>query len=230
MIPAAGGIAPLVLFDLDGTLVDSAVDLLNAINAIALRESAPPVSLSALRPHVSRGGRAMLSVAFPDRDADQRELLLQPFLEVYAQSVSAHSTPFDGVAEVLDAIEAAGCRWGIVSNKPHYLAVDVVAGMGWSSRCAVLLGGDSLPRRKPDPDQLLHACAVLGVDAARCVYVGDDQRDIVAARRAGMKSIAALWGYRLPEDDPRDWNADLTLSHPSQLLDVGALGVGAGLP
>lgn len=230
MIPAAGGIAPLVLFDLDGTLVDSAVDLLNAINAIALRESAPPVSLSTLRPHVSRGGRAMLSVAFPDRDTDQRELLLQPFLDVYAHSVSAHSTPFDGVAEVLEAIEQAGCRWGIVSNKPHYLAVGVVAGMGWSNRCSVLLGGDSLPRRKPDPDQLLHACALLGVDPAQCVYVGDDQRDILAARSAGMKSIAALWGYRLPTDDPGDWNADVTLGHPSQMLDAGVLAVAAGLP
>ena len=226
MTRAAGAIAPLVLFDLDGTLVDSAVDLLNAINVIALRESAPPVALADLRPHVSRGGRAMLSVAFPDRDADQRELLLQPFLDVYAQSVSAHSTPFDGVAEVLAAIEAAGSRWGIVSNKPHYLAVDVVDGMGWSSRCAVLLGGDSLPRRKPDPDQLLHACALLGVEAAACVYVGDDLRDIVAARSAGMKSIAALWGYRLPGDDPRAWNADLTLDRPAQLLDSGVLDAG----
>lgn len=227
-MPVGPGIAPLVLFDLDGTLVDSAVDLLNAINVIAGRESVPQVTLATLRPHVSRGGRAMLSVAFPDRDAGRRELLLQPFLDVYAQSVSTHSTPFDGVAEVLDAIESAGSRWGIVSNKPHYLAVEVVAGMGWSSRCAVLLGGDSLPRRKPDPDQLLHACAVLGVDAGSCVYVGDDERDIVAARHAGMKSIAALWGYRLPTDDPRAWNADVSLELPSQLLDAGVLDAGTG--
>jgi phosphoglycolate phosphatase len=226
-MPALAGIAPLVLFDLDGTLVDSAVDLLNAVNVIAGRESVPPVTLESLRPHVSRGGRAMLSVAFPDRDAGQRELLLQPFLDVYAQSLSTLSTPFDGVAEVLDAIESAGSRWGIVSNKPYYLAVDVVAGMGWSSRCAVLLGGDSLPRRKPEPDQLLHACALLGVDAGSCVYVGDDERDIVAARNAGMKSVAALWGYRLPGDDPRAWNADVSLELPLQLLDAGVLGVGA---
>ena len=227
MTRAAGAIAPLVLFDLDGTLVDSAVDLLNAINVIALRESAPPVALADLRPHVSRGGRAMLSVAFPDRNADQRELLLQPFLDVYAQSVSAHSTPFAGVAEVLAAIEASGSRWGIVSNKPHYLAVDVVAGMGWTERCAILLGGDSLPRRKPDPDQLLHACTVLGVPAGACVYVGDDERDIIAARNAGMKSIAALWGYRLPTDDPRAWNANQSIEWPLQLLEAGVLGLGA---
>ena len=227
MTGASGGIAPLVLFDLDGTLVDSAVDLLNAINVIAQRESAPAVTLASLRPHVSRGGRAMLAVAFPDRDAEQRELLLQPFLDVYAGSVSAHSTPFDGVAEVLDAIEATGSRWGIVSNKPHYLAVDVVAGMGWTERCAILLGGDSLSRRKPDPDQLLHACTVLGVPAGSCVYVGDDERDIIAARNAGMKSIAALWGYRLPTDDPRAWNASLSIEWPMQLLEAGVLGVGS---
>lgn len=224
MSHAAGApMAPLVLFDLDGTLVDSAVDLLNAINVIAAREGVPAVSLAKLRPHVSRGGRAMLSVAFPDRDVAQRETLLQPFLDVYASAVAAHSTPFDGVADVLAAIEAAGSRWGIVTNKPHYLAVGVVSGMGWETRSAILVGGDSLPRRKPDPDQLLHACEQLGCAPRDCVYVGDDQRDVVAAGSAGMRSIAALWGYRLPTDDPREWGADLLLESPLDLLAPGAL-------
>ena len=176
--------APLALFDLDGTLVDSAVDLLNAINVIAAREGSTPVLLSALRPVVSRGSRAMLAVAFPDLQPERREALVEPFLAAYAQALSTHSTPFDGVAGVLEAIESAGSRWGIVSNKPYYLTVQVVAGMDWSTRCAIVLGGDSLPRRKPDPDQLLHASRELGVDPSCCVYVGDDQRDIVAARAA----------------------------------------------
>lgn len=215
--------APLILFDLDGTLVDSAVDLLNAINVIATREGRAPVPLSALRPVVSRGSRAMLAVAFPDLDAERREAFVQPFLAAYAEALALHSTPFDGVAEVLEAIEATGSRWGIVSNKPYYLAVDVVACMDWSTRCAILLGGDSLPRRKPDPDQLLHASRELGVDAGSCVYVGDDERDIVAARAAGMKSVAALWGYRLAEDDPRAWKADVLAEEPSDLLLAGTL-------
>jgi phosphoglycolate phosphatase len=216
-------IAPLVLFDLDGTLVDSAVDLLNAINLLAAREGHAPTTLARLRPVVSKGARAMLAIAFPDFDEARREALRQPFLDVYEQAVSAHSTPFDGVEDVLAAVEAAGARWGIVSNKPHYLCVGVVRAMGWESRSAVLLGGDSLPQRKPDPEPLWHACATLGVEPAQAVYVGDDERDIEAARRAGMKSVAALWGYRLEHEDPYSWAADAAVEAPRDLLLPGLL-------
>ena len=218
------GIKPLVLFDLDGTLVDSASDLLNALNVIAARESIAALPLAAIRPVVSKGARAMLAVAFPERSAEQRELLWQPFLDVYAEAVATHSTPFQGVAEVLQAIEAAGSRWGIVTNKPHYLAVGVVASMGWTQRSAILIGGDSLPRRKPDPDQLFHACESLGRAPAECVYVGDDERDILAARSAGMKSVAALWGYRQDCEDPRQWQADAYAELPIDMLRPGILG------
>lgn len=218
-----GGIAPLILFDLDGTLVDSAVDLLNALNVIALREGALPLPLSAIRPVVSKGARAMLAVAFPERDQAQRELLLQPFLDIYSEAVATHSTAFEGVAEVLDAIEAAGSRWGIVTNKPHYLAVGVVASMGWSERSAILIGGDTLPRKKPDPDQLFHACEILGVRPGECVYVGDDERDIVAARNAGMKSVAALWGYREAHEDPLEWKPDAVAKVPLDMIAPGLL-------
>ena len=220
---ALEGVAPLVLFDLDGTLVDSAVDLLNAINVLAARVGHVPTTLERLRPVVSKGARAMLAIAFPDYDELQREGLRQPFLDVYESAISLHSTPFDGVEEVLAGIEAAGARWGIVSNKPHYLCVGVVAAMGWTQRCAVLLGGDSLPKRKPDPDQLLHACAACGVEPSEAVYVGDDERDIVAARNAGMKSVAALWGYRLDTEDPHSWQADAAVESPYDLLFPGML-------
>jgi phosphoglycolate phosphatase len=218
-------VAPLVLFDLDGTLVDSAVDLLNAINVLAAREGHAPVTLARLRPVVSKGARAMLAITFPDYDEERREALRQPFLDIYAAAISAHSTPFEGVAEVLAEVEAAGARWGIVSNKPHYLCVGVVAAMGWSERCAVLLGGDSLPQRKPDPEPLWHACQALGVEPAQAVYVGDDERDIVAARRAGLKSVAALWGYRLEHEDPYAWQADAAVEQPRDLLLPGMLSV-----
>lgn len=217
------GIAPLILFDLDGTLVDSAVDLLNALNVIVAREGAAELSLASIRPVVSKGARAMLSVAFPERDPAQRELLLQPFLDVYADAVATHSTPFEGVAEVLDAIEAAGSRWGIVTNKPHYLALGVVASMGWSGRSAILIGGDTLPRKKPDPDQLFFACETLGVAPSECVYVGDDERDIVAARNAGIKSVAALWGYRGAHEDPHDWKPDALAESPLDMIGPGTL-------
>jgi phosphoglycolate phosphatase len=222
-----GTIAPLVLFDLDGTLVDSAVDLLAAINVMFAREGRPAVSLEALRPVVSKGGRAMLAVAFPDLDAAAREArLLQPFLAVYADAVATHSTPFPGVGEVLSAIESVGARWGIVSNKPYHLAVPVVASMGWATRCAALYGGDSLPRKKPDPDQLLAAAADCGVAPGDCVYVGDDERDIAAARHAGMRSVAALWGYRLDDDNPVAWGADAMADAPLDLVRLDLLRPG----
>ena len=216
-------IAPLILFDLDGTLVDSAVDMLNALNVIATREGVLPLPLSSIRPVVSKGARAMLAVAFPDRDAARRELLLQPFLDVYADAVATHSTPFEGVADVLDAIEAAGSRWGIVTNKPHYLALGVVASMGWSERSAILIGGDTLARKKPDPDQLFMACETLGVSPDDCVYVGDDERDIIAARNAGMKSVVALWGYREAHENPRDWMPDAFADVPLDMIRPGTL-------
>jgi phosphoglycolate phosphatase len=216
-------IAPLVLFDLDGTLVDSAVDLLNAVNVLAARVGHAPTSLETLRPVVSKGARAMLAIAFPDYGEVQREGLRQPFLDIYESAVSLHSTPFPGIEEVLAAVEAAGARWGIVSNKPHYLCVAVVKAMGWEQRSAVVYGGDSLPRRKPDPDQLLQACADCAVAPAQAVYVGDDERDIVAARNAGMKSVAALWGYRLDTEDPHAWQADAAVESPLDLLLPGLL-------
>jgi N-acetyl-D-muramate 6-phosphate phosphatase len=216
-------IAPVVLFDLDGTLVDSAADLGNAVNAILQREGRPALPLSAIRPVVSKGARAMLGIAFPERDAAAREALVQPFLDAYEASVAIHSTPFDGIEAVLAAIEAAGSRWGIVTNKPYYLAKQVVATMRWSERSHVLIGGDTLPRKKPDPDQLFLACEALGVPPGECIYVGDDERDIVAARRAGMKSVAVLWGYREAHEDPRDWRPDALIDTPTGLLAPGVL-------
>ena len=115
---------------------------------------------------------------------------------------------FDGVAAMLQALDAAGTVWGIVTNKPEYLARDILPQHGWQERCAVLVGGDTLAEKKPHPMPLLHAAAAIGVAPAQCVYVGDDQRDIQAAIAAAMPSVAALWGYRLADDQPQQWGAD----------------------
>lgn len=210
--------APVILFDLDGTLVDSAVDLLNAVNVIVQQMGRQPVGLSELRPVVSKGARAMLAVAFPELNDEQRLQYLQPFLDCYQKAVAQHSTPFANIDTVLSAIEASDSRWGIVTNKPYYLAKEVVQSMGWTHRSAVLIGGDTLPRKKPDPDQLFHACGLLGVQAGDCIYVGDDERDVLAAKHAGMKSVAALWGYREAHDDPKNWQADVMCNGPMDLL------------
>ena len=212
-----------VLFDLDGTLVDSAPDLCNAVNRVLADLGRAPVALSRLRQVVSKGGRAMLAVALPDLDADQREPLLAPFLAHYGQALANESLVFEGVAELLAALDARGVAWGIVTNKPEGLARGVVEGFGWTTRCQVLVGGDTLPQRKPDPAPLLFACQRLGVAPADAIYVGDDLRDIQAARAAGIVSVAALWGYREPHEDPSQWGAAHAFDGAGELLASGLL-------
>lgn len=207
-----------VLFDLDGTLLDSAPDMLAAVNAMRAARGEPPMRLEALRPHVSKGARAMVGAAFPGVDAATRDAWIPEFLEHYRRELGRHGRPFDGVPELLDAIEAAGSRWGIVTNKPESLAVALMPILGWDTRCAVLIGGDSLPARKPDPLPLRVAAERMGLGVDDCAYVGDDERDIAAARAAGMRSIVALWGYRLAEDDPVAWQGDVLADSPWDLL------------
>ncbi len=206
-----------ILFDLDGTLVDSAPDLLAAVNRVLADAGREPLPLSTLRPVVSKGSRAMLATAFPELDAQAREQLVPPFLAYYGAAIAEHGHAFDGIEGLLSRIERASLRWGIVTNKPEKLAHDVVRAMGWSERCAVLVGGDTLAQRKPDPAPLLHACAQVGVTADHCVYVGDDERDIQAARAAGMRSVVALWGYREAHEDPLTWGADRRIGFPLEL-------------
>lgn len=196
-----------VLFDLDGTLVDTAPDLAAAVNRLLVEEGLAPLSLAVLRPLVSKGGRALLTRAFPERDDAVIEALLPRFLAAYADALTVQSRPFAGIEALLAGIESAGARWGIVTNKPEALARGVVDGMGWAGRCAVLVGGDSLSLRKPDPAPLRHAAALLGLQAVECVYVGDDARDIAAGLAAGMPTAAALWGYREPSEQPERWPA-----------------------
>lgn len=210
-----------VLFDLDGTLLDSAPDMLAAVNAMRSVRGVEPMALDALRPHVSRGARAMVGAGFPDIDAAEREGWIPEFLDCYRRELGLHGGPFPGIESALEAIERAGSRWGIVTNKPESLAVALMPLLGWTTRCAVLIGGDTLSARKPDPLPLRVAAERMGVAIEDCVYVGDDERDIAAARAAGMWSIAALWGYRLHDDDPVAWRADVMLDEAHELAEPG---------
>ena len=212
----------LALFDLDGTLLDSAPDFLAVIDRMRADRGLGPATMEALRPVVSKGARAMAAVAFPDVEAAQREAWIPEFLEIYRHELGRHGRPFDGIVPMLEALEAAGSRWGIVTNKPEDLARLLLPLLGWESRCAILVGGDTLPVRKPDPLPLLHAAQALGVDPRDCAYVGDDERDILAARAARMPSVVALWGYRLHEDDPFAWQGDVLVHDPRELCDARA--------
>ena len=213
-----GALPPLVLFDLDGTLLDSAPDFVATIGVLRSRHGKPPLSEARLRPHVSRGSRAMLRAAFPDMDDAAREALVQPFLDIYRGELGKHGGPFDGVERLLAGIEDRGSRWGIVTNKPEALARALLPVLGWERRCAVLVGGDTLPVCKPDPRPLQHAAKAQTLGAGDCAYVGDDERDIIAARAAGMPAMVALWGYRLDSDDPLAWQADALFDTPRDLL------------
>lgn len=208
----------LVLFDLDGTLLDSAPDFVATVNALRAARGSCGIALDALRPHVSRGSRAMLAAAFPELDAESREAMVPAFLARYRLELARHGLPFDGIPALLDAIETAGSRWGIVTNKPEALARPLLPLLGWDTRCAVLVGGDTLSVNKPDPEPLLHAARMLGVDAGDCAYVGDDARDIAAARAATMHCVVALWGYRGEDENPVDWQADAMAVNPRDLL------------
>lgn len=206
-----------VLFDLDGTLLDSAPDFIATANSMREARGLETLPLELLRPVVSKGSRAMLAVAFPQMADSERQALIPEFLDVYESLIGRHARLFDGIAALLDALDQAGTRWGIVTNKPEYLAKLILPLLGWEQRCAVLIGGDSLAERKPHPLPLQVAAQRIDVAPGRCVYVGDDERDIVAARAAGMPSVAALWGYRLDDDDPLAWQADQMCETPQQL-------------
>ncbi len=208
----------VALFDLDGTLLDSAPDMLATVNAMRARRDIAPMALADIRPVVSRGARAMATTAFPEWNNDEILAALPEFLDIYAQELGKHCRPFDGIPELLDALEAQGSRWGIVTNKPEKLAQDLMPMLGWDTRCGVLIGGDTLSERKPHPLPMLHAAQAMGIVAEGCVYVGDDRRDIEAARAAHMSPIAALWGYRVAGDEPAEWGADAMVELPVDLL------------
>ena len=210
------------LFDLDGTLLDSAPDMLATANRMRASRGIGAMTLEALRPHVSKGARAMLAAAFPDIAQEPREAMVPEFLAVYQEELGRHSVLFDGVADMLAALERAGSVWGIVTNKPEYLARDILPQLQWQTRCAVLIGGDTLAEKKPHPLPLQVAAERIGIDIAACVYVGDDERDIQSARAAGMPSIAALWGYRQAHEEPAQWQADVMVELPEMLIEPAA--------
>ena len=215
----AGGFPRAALFDLDGTLLDSAPDMLATANRMRASRGVGAMALDVLRPHVSKGARAMLAAAFPEMEQGSREALVPEFLAIYQEELGRHSLLFDGVADMLEALEQAGSVWGIVTNKPEYLARDILPQLGWESRCAVLIGGDTLAEKKPHPLPLQVASERIGIAIADCVYVGDDERDIQSARAAGMPSIAALWGYRQAHEEPALWLADVMVQLPAALVE-----------
>jgi phosphoglycolate phosphatase len=213
-----------ILFDLDGTLADTAGDLGGALNHLRVARGLPPMPLDELRPYASAGARGLIGVGLNIHPGhDEYETLRLGFLAAYTHCLADTTALFDGFAEVLDAIEAAGLQWGVVTNKPHRFTIPVMDGLGLTQRAAVIVSGDTTAQAKPHPLPLLTACEQIGVAPARTLYVGDDLRDIQAAIAAGMPSAAVRWGYIGHNGDIADWGADVIAAHPRDLL--GHLGL-----
>lgn len=208
-----------VLFDLDGTLVDSAPDLAGAANELRLAQGLPALAFEALRPMVGTGARGMLDAAFGIGPDDLRfEPLREDFLRRYEARLLRETRVFARMEPVLEALEREAMPWGIVTNKVSRFSTPLVAGLGLRPRCAVLISGDSTPHTKPHPQPLLEAARRLGLAPERCLYVGDDRRDVQAGRGARMATLAAAWGYLGRGEEVAQWAADAVLAQPEELL------------
>ncbi|HET8597748.1 MAG TPA: phosphoglycolate phosphatase [Castellaniella sp.] len=210
----------LILFDFDGTLADTAPDLAAAANRQRAYRGLPPLPYDALRPYASHGARGLLKAALDlSPDAGEYEQTRQRFLQDYADAMLVHTQLFPGVAELLDQLSGAGVPWGIVTNKVESLAVPIVRHLGLETRCRITVGGDTTPHTKPHPEPLLHAARQTGFAPEQCLYVGDDERDIVAGKAAGMATVAAAYGY-CSLADPATWLADAIARQPADLWPI----------
>jgi phosphoglycolate phosphatase len=209
-----------VLFDLDGTLLDTAPDLAQALNTVLVENNRPPLPYEAIRPVVSHGGIALIELGFELEPSDPAfDPLRQRLLEIYRENISSLTRPFPGITELLEKLEERGLNWGIVTNKPGWLTDPLLKDLGLYKRAAAVVSGDTLDERKPHPAPMLHACELASSEPAQCVYIGDAQRDIEAGINAGMHTLVALFGYLQEQDDPENWQADDMIETPMELLE-----------
>jgi len=214
------GQAKAVFFDLDGTLVDTAPDMVAALQELQIAHGIDPVAYALGRSHVSNGAMGLLLLAFPHIAVEPDHPLLCEFIDRYAARVCDKTSLFAGLESLLEQLDSAALPWGVVTNKPAHLTTPIMAGLGLATRSVCTISGDTLPTRKPDPAPLLHASDLAGVAPAECIYVGDAARDIEAGSRAGMATVAATYGYIVNTDDPRNWGADEYASNPEELAQI----------
>jgi phosphoglycolate phosphatase len=208
-----------VLFDLDGTLLDTAPDLVLALNNLLKSHNRPSVEFDKLRNLASQGSIALTRYGFPEvTDEKQFEQLRQEFLHHYSDSVCVNSELFNGMETLLQIIEGQNIPWGIVTNKPHDLTTSLLDKLSLSSRTSCIVSGDTLAVRKPHPDPLLLASKTIQLSAHHTIYLGDDPRDIYAGNAAGMYTCVARYGYIEPAIDTDQWGADFTINNPLELL------------
>jgi phosphoglycolate phosphatase len=209
-----------VLFDADGTLLDTAPDLARALNRLLAEAGRGPLPLAEIRPHVSHGARALVRLGFGlergEPDFEPRRLRL---LELYREDLSTQTRLFPGMQGVLEALEDRGLPWGVVTNKPAWLTDPLMEALGLAQRAACVVSGDTTTNSKPHPEPMLHACRLVGVTPGRCLYVGDAPRDVAAGRAAGLHTLVALFGYIGRDERPETWGADGLIERPLDLLE-----------
>lgn len=211
--------AEAVFFDLDGTLADTAPDLIGTLHRLQAEHRRPETPFEQLRPMVSNGVRGLLGIGFGlTPDMADYPLMAKRFLDLYANALCVETQLFAGMAELLDTLDADGIVWGVVTNKAERFARPIIETLGLTKRSRCIVGGDTAARSKPHPDPLLHACQVSGTNPLECLYVGDDIRDITAGRSAGMKTVAAAYGYLGNGAAIQAWEADAIIRHPLEIL------------
>ncbi len=208
-----------VLFDLDGTLLDTSQDMAHALNVLLEQEGRAPLPYGQIRPQVSHGARGLLGLGFGLTPEDAAfNALRDRYLAIYEAAVDTHTDLFEGCADVLAHCEQHALPWGVVTNKPAYLTRAVMQSLGLWSRAGAVISGDDLPERKPHPAPMFAAAERINIAPAACLYVGDAERDIAAGRNAGMRTACAAWGFIGHDEDTARWQADHHLQSPHELI------------
>ncbi len=209
-----------ILFDLDGTLLDTAPDLVYALNCVLDAHGLASLPFAEVRPHTTQGSRSLLKYGFGLASGDEGyEALRHELLEIYQHHLAVKTRLFPGMDRVLDAIEASHLNWGVVTNKPSWLTDPLMEELDLARRAACIVSGDTTGNSKPHPEPMLHACRLVGSQPEECLYIGDAARDIEAGCSAGMYTVIALFGYVGPDDKPETWGADAAIRKPDELLD-----------
>lgn len=206
-----------VLFDLDGTLIDTAPDMAKALNILLVEEGRAALPYEHIRPVVSNGSVALVKLGFGE-NPPQLEILKQRYLDIYQEHLCEDSKLFDGMSELLQRIEQHNMNWGVVTNKPGWLTEPLMQQIGLAHRAAAIVSGDTTLNRKPHPEPMYHACKHAGSEPEQCIYIGDAQRDIEAGNNAGMQTVIALYGYIGDWENTAQWRAHHQISHPEEIL------------
>jgi phosphoglycolate phosphatase len=209
-----------VLFDLDGTLVDTAPDLIACLNKALDAHGYPQARYEQVKPHISFGATAMIKASVGDQadDAQQAEIL-ETVLDHYQNNIAEHSLFFNGIVDTLNLIESQGLKWGVITNKRKRFTDPLMDALKLSARAACIISGDSTAYPKPHVLPMLTACQIAEVDPKHCVYIGDAHHDITAGSNAQMHTLAALWGYLRDDDQPETWGANALIESPNHLTD-----------